>query len=74
VLSFRGLAYNLAYGLIGLLFAGLTRSLSGHGTPDAIFKQALGWLPWYFAATVALLAVAWVRLLGKGPQAPAPSS
>jgi hypothetical protein len=33
--------------------------------PDTIFAQALGWLPWYFAATVALLAVAWVRLLGK---------
>ena len=69
VLSFRGLAYNLAYGAVGLLFAGLTRALSGRGAPDAVFAQALGWLPWYFAATVALLGVAWVRLLGKKSRA-----
>ncbi len=62
VLSFRGLAFNLAYGGIGLLFAALSRALSGQGTPEAVFGEALGWLPWYFAATVALLAVAWRRL------------
>lgn len=73
VLSFRGLAYNLAYGAVGLLFAGLTRALSGRGAPDAIFAQALGWLPWYFAVTAALLGVAWVRLLGKKGRASTPS-
>jgi hypothetical protein len=62
VLSFRGLAFNLAYGGVGLLFAGLTRALRGAGEADAVFAQALGWLPWYFAATVALLALAWRRL------------
>ncbi|MGB8167117.1 MAG: MFS transporter [Chthoniobacteraceae bacterium] len=62
VLSFRGLAFNLAYGGVGLLFAGLSRGLSAHMPAAAVFGQALGWLPWYFVATVALLAVAWRRL------------
>jgi hypothetical protein len=62
VLSFRGLAFNLAYGGVGLLFAGLTHLLSKHSAPDAVFVKALGWLPWYFAGTVALLGVACRRL------------
>lgn len=62
VLSFRGLAFNLAYGGVGLLFAGLTHALAKNNTPDDVFVKALGWLPWYFLATVAVLAVAWKRL------------
>jgi MFS family permease len=62
VLSFRGLAFNLAYGGVGLLFAALSRALHGEGTPDAVFAKALGWLPWYFAATVVVLAIAGRRL------------
>ncbi len=62
VLSFRGLAFNLAYGGAGLLFAGLTHMLGKHNTPDVVFTKALGWLPWYFVVTVAVLAVAWKRL------------
>jgi len=63
VLSFRGLAYNLAYGGAGLLFAALTRALGSYGPPQAVFAEALGWLPWYFAATALLLGVAGARLL-----------
>lgn len=62
VLSFRGLAFNLAYGGVGLLFAGLTHALGKNNPPDDVFVKALGWLPWYFMATVAVLAVAWKRL------------
>ena len=62
VLSFRGLAFNLAYGAAGLLFAGLSRSLSGAGTQEAIFAQSLRWLPWYFAGTLIALALAAARL------------
>ena len=64
ILSFRGLAYNLAYGAAGLLFAALTHHLTSRippGTPDTgnvVFVQALGWLPWYFLVTVALLVLA----------------
>lgn len=62
VLSFRGLAFNLAYGGVGLLFAALSRGLNGQGTQEAVFAKSLGWLPWYFVATVVLLAVAWRRI------------
>jgi hypothetical protein len=62
VLSFRGLAFNLAYGGVGLLFAGLTRALGQDNPPDDVFVKALGWLPWYFVITVAVLTVSWRRL------------
>ena len=62
VLSFRGLAFNLAYGAVGLMFAGLSRGLSSAGSEDAIFARALGWLPWYFAGTLIALALAATRL------------
>lgn len=64
ILSFRGLAYNLAYGGAGLLFAILTHTLTSRippgtaNTENIVFTQALGWLPWYFLATVALLVLA----------------
>ena len=66
VLSFRGLAFNLAYGVVGLLFAGLTHLLGKRSPPDVVFVKALGWLPWYFAGSLALLAVAWSRLQPRG--------
>ena len=69
VLSFRGLAFNLAYGGVGLLFAALSRALHSAGNADAVFAQALGWLPWYFAATVVLLAIAGRRLQAKADRA-----
>lgn len=58
VLSFKGLAYNLAYGIIGILFAQLIifqRKVGHdefeHGTEQVIetfaFKAAIGWFPWY---------------------------
>lgn len=65
VLSFRGLAFNLAYGTVGLLFAGLTRALQHHGNPDVVFAEALGWLPWYFVVTAAVTATAGRRLLTR---------
>lgn len=68
VLSFRGLAFNLAYGTVGLLFAGLTYLLRNQGSPDVVFAKALGWLPWYFIVSTALVIVAELRLLRrKGP-------
>ena len=62
ILSFRGLAFNLAYGAVGLMFAGLSRSLRGAGTQEAIFAQSLRWLPWYFAGTLIALTLAAARL------------
>ena len=68
VLSFKGLAFNLAYGTIGFLFALLITRLrqSGkEGHPDwsstAIenfaFHQAIGWFPWYAAVCLALTII-----------------
>ncbi|MDK9707080.1 MAG: MFS transporter [Desulforhopalus sp.] len=65
VLSFKGMAFNLAYGLIGFLFALLIGGLreSGlHRHPDwsqeAIgtyaFQAAIGWFPWYALAGLVL--------------------
>ena len=65
ILSFRGLAFNLAYGAVGLMFAGLSRSLSGAGTQEQIFAQTLHWLPWYFVGTLFALALAAARLGGN---------
>jgi hypothetical protein len=33
--------------------------------PDVVFVRALAWLPWYFAGTFVVLAVAWRRLQPK---------
>jgi MFS family permease len=62
VLSFRGLAMNLAYGGAGLFFAGLTRVLGKDNAPDEVFAKALAWLPWYFIATAVVLTICWRRL------------
>ncbi|MEM1060199.1 MAG: MFS transporter [Verrucomicrobiota bacterium] len=71
VLSFRGLAINLAYGSIGLFYAALTAGLNlqmtqADGTlpdPEAVFGASLPWLPAYFALTLVFLGLAGVRLL-----------
>lgn len=65
VLSFKGLAFNLAYGLIGLFFALLigqerTAALAAHPTlPEAAienlaFRWAMDWFPWYTIICLAL--------------------
>lgn len=70
VLSFKGLSFNLAYGLIGLLYSmllGFLRSqvagshpeLSRTGIENLVFIKSIGWFPWYFLLTlVVLLAIA----------------
>jgi MFS family permease len=70
VLSFKGLSFNLAYGLIGVLYSILlvflrpqiTAShpgLSRAGVENLVFMKSIGWFPWYFLLTLAiLLAVA----------------
>ena len=73
VLSFKGMAFNLAYGLIGILFALLVAELrsGGPGTAaapplppaDAAFIGAIGWLPWYaLAVLLPIIVVFTLRL------------
>ncbi|MGW8157549.1 MAG: MFS transporter [Desulfoprunum sp.] len=75
VLSFKGMAFNLAYGLIGILFAVLVGELRRRGAgssplppADAAFIGAIGWLPWYaLAILVPIIAVFSLRL-GKSAE------
>ena len=68
VLSFKGLSFNLAYGIIGILYALLLAALrpgvaalhpgtAGTALEDMVFKQSFGWFPWYFLVTLAVLLV-----------------
>ena len=61
VLSFKGSALNAGYGIVGLLYAGLSSHLAGgqhHLAKDQVFARSLLYLPWYFLATAA--AVSWL--------------
>ena len=75
VLSFKGLAFNLAYGIIGILFAQLIIHLRTDLTaahPDwtsqlienQAFKDSFLWMPGYF---LVLIAVGWAsqKALGR---------
>jgi hypothetical protein len=74
VLSFKGLSFNLAYGLIGILYSMLFAflrdgarhaqpALSGSGLENWVFIRSLAWFPWYFMITLAaILGYAWWKL------------
>jgi hypothetical protein len=75
VLSFRGLAVNVGYGLMSLGFAaavaGLDRAGGGSSAPAGVtesFRAVLGWLPWYFAIVVVAFTLWARRLVGRDPR------
>jgi hypothetical protein len=68
VLSFKGLSFNLAYGVIGVLYALLLATLRPQmavSQPDLgrtaleniVFIESISWFPWYFIVTMAVLLV-----------------
>lgn len=68
VLSFKGLAFNLAYGGIGLLFAGLmqnlrqntqltTPSMPSELVENFAFENAINWFPWYTITILIFTAI-----------------
>jgi MFS family permease len=66
ILSFKGLALNLAYGLIGVLYSSLLAflrkrnfqsDLINKASEDTIFKTSIAWLPWFFLAGLLILLV-----------------
>ncbi|MEJ2134999.1 MAG: MFS transporter [Desulfofustis sp.] len=76
VLSFKGLAFNLAYGIIGVLFAWLIIHLRTDLTaahPDwtrqlidnQAFKDSFLWMPGYFLALITAIGLYSARLLKK---------
>ena len=67
VLSYKGLAFNAAYGIIGLLYGGLIVGLRGNlqeipeplsteSIEDAAFNLSLGYFPGYLAITLLLVS------------------
>jgi hypothetical protein len=74
VLSFKGMSYNLTYGCIGLLYSVLLAVLKtkaagrpGLTAPDLeslVFRQSIGYFPWYFSAMflmVLIFSIFWLR-------------
>ena len=68
VLSFKGLSFNLAYGVIGILYALLLAALRPRvaaSHPDltaivlenTVFMESMSWFPWYFLVTLMLVLV-----------------
>lgn len=68
VLSFKGLAYNLGYGVIGVLYSlllGLLRpgiqasspALTQDAVENVVFVESIGWFPVYFIAVAVVLIV-----------------
>lgn len=81
VLSFKGLAFNLAYGVIGILFAQLIIYLRSDLTaahPDwtsqlienQVFKDSFLWMPGYFLVLTALVALYSWMILRNSKTAP----
>ena len=79
VLSFRGLATNLSYGAVSLLYSGVIAWIKADGShpvdlgrklneQEAVFVQALGWFPWYFLFTLGLVVLVYrFRFRKKSP-------
>ena len=73
MLSFKGLSYNLAYGLVGIFYALALASLrkAGEGPADLtqthVFRLSFEAFPWYFLVVVALFVIyAYRRRPGRG--------
>ena len=76
VLSFRGLATNLSYGAVSLLYSGLIAWIkTGQPKPpgegrnlseqEAVFVESLGWFPWYFLCSLVLVLIVYRFRFGK---------
>ena len=73
VLSFKGLAFNLGYGLVSLAFAGALRALHG-SNPEETFGRTLPWLPIWLGLTLTMLMLGfWTSRSALGKPATASS-
>jgi hypothetical protein len=61
VLSFKGLAFNLGYGFIGLLFAIVLKAYQNGTGPEHALAQGFRLLPLWLLLTLGLLALAFWR-------------
>ncbi|MFH1153317.1 MAG: MFS transporter [Pseudomonadota bacterium] len=77
VLSFKGLVYNISYGVLGLAYSGLVSAakqgmepVSGTILENRVFMHVFSWFPGAFAAGLILLVILY-RVMVKSPaQAP----
>ena len=76
MLSFKGLSLNLAYGLIGLLYAGLMDHLrteqglihpdwTGQLVENQAFRESISWFPWYTLVIATVVLLFCIRSLRK---------
>ncbi|MBL4902906.1 MFS transporter [Desulfotalea psychrophila] len=68
VLSYKGLAFNAAYGVIGILFAGLiaqlrltiedtSPTLTTALVENEAFRQSIGYFPWYLSFILLVITI-----------------
>jgi MFS family permease len=68
VLSFKGLSFNLGYGLIGIMYSILLSFLrdknqiinpylEGEALKNTVFMESMLWFPWYFGLSLAALMI-----------------
>jgi MFS family permease len=68
VLSFKGLCFNLGYGLIGIFYSillsflraenqNLKPELEGEALKNIVFMDSMFWFPWYFGLSLATLVL-----------------
>ncbi len=70
VLSFKGLALNIGFGAVSLIYGGILRGLQqggdGAGPDDEAFRRSLPWLPGLFLVLLAVLVGYYLaRVRGK---------
>ncbi|GAB4337706.1 MAG: MFS transporter [Desulfobulbaceae bacterium] len=72
VLSFKGLGCNLAYGVIGMLYAGLIEHLreglnfeypswTREALENETFRRSIDWFPWYTMVAAAVVTLVFLR-------------
>jgi hypothetical protein len=61
VLSFKGLAFNIGYGFVSLLFAILVQAFRDGARPEAALAQGLLFLPPWLVFTSITLLVAFSK-------------
>jgi len=58
ILSYKGLAFNATYGLIGIFYALLINNLRNKGAnADSSFQESITWFPYYLLITLVLVTV-----------------
>lgn len=78
VLSFKGLAFNLSYGIIGVVFASVLALLRGNIAKSSTdlsqliiekmaFKEAVSFFPWYLLVLLLILSVIFRKDLSNEP-------